>query len=283
VASGTETFKAKVYAPPGYNVTVTPNTLTLDPGESATFEVTITNNGSGPVGEWRQGALEWKAGKYIVLSPIAVKGALFDAPLEISGSGESGSASFNVQFGYTGSYTAGAHGLIPATVTNDTVVQDPDQTFDPNDGFSNAHTFNLSGVAHFRLALPPESTEPNADLDVYVYDPNGDLVATSTAGGTNEQIDIQLPEDGTWTVYIHGWQTVGPDTTYDMYTWAIPLATGGNLTINSAPTSATIGQIATIDISWAGATAGQWHLGAVSHTGDSGLMGLTLVNVDNRP
>ena len=283
VASGTETFKATVYAPPGYNVTVTPDTLTLAPGESATFEVTIANDGSAPVGEWRQGALQWKAGKYSVVSPIAVKGALFDAPLEISGSGESGSASFNVQFGYTGDYMAGAHGLIPATVTNATVLQDPDQTFDPGDGFSNAHTFNLSGVAHFRLALPPESTEPDADLDVYVYDPNGDLVATSTAGGTNEQIDIQLPEDGTWTVYVHGWQTVGPDSTYDMYTWAIPLATGGNLTIDSAPTSATIGQIATINISWTGATAGQWHLGAVSHTGDSGLMGLTLVNVDNRP
>jgi hypothetical protein len=35
-------------------------------------------------------------------------------------------------------------------------------------------------------------------------------------------------------------------------------------------------------VSWSGATAGQWHLGAVSHTGDVGLMGLTLVEVDNR-
>ena len=54
------------------------------------------------------------------------------------------------------------------------------------------------------------------------------------------------------------------------------------MSINSAPTSATIGATETIDISWSGATAGQWHLGAVSHTGDVGLMGLTLVDVDNR-
>ena len=30
------------------------------------------------------------------------------------------------------------------------------------------------------------------------------------------------------------------------------------------------------------AIAGEWHLGAVSYTGDVGLMGLTLVDVDNR-
>jgi hypothetical protein len=167
-------------------------------------------------------------------------------------------------------------------VTTDTVVQDPDQDFDPDDGFSNAHTFNLSGVAHFRIAMPPEATEAGADLDIYVFDPDGNLAASSTAGGTEELIDISLPADGTWTVYVHGWQTVGPDSTYDMYSWAVPLATGGNLVIDSAPTSATIGSVETITVSWTGATAGQWHLGAVSHTGDSGLMGLTLINVDNR-
>jgi len=286
VASGQETFKAKVIAPAGYNVTVTPNSLTLNPGESATFELTISNKGNAPVGEWRFGALTWKAGKYEVFSPIAVKGALFDAPVEVSGTGESGSVSFDVQFGYTGSYTAGAHGLIPATVTTDTVLQDPDQEFDPGDGFSNAHTFDLSGVAHFRIAMPPEATEAEADLDIYVFDPNGDLVATSTSGGTDELVDISLPADGAWTVYVHGWQTVGPDSTYNMWTWAVPLAAGGgSLVIDSAPTSVTIGQVATITASWSGITSGSvgdWYLGAVSHTGDAGLMGLTLVNVDNR-
>jgi hypothetical protein len=67
-----------------------------------------------------------------------------------------------------------------------------------------------------------------------------------------------------------------------MYSWIISETPGGNLMIDSAPSSATIGTTGTIDVSWTGATAGQWHLGAVSHTGPSGLMGLTLVNVDNR-
>ena len=67
-----------------------------------------------------------------------------------------------------------------------------------------------------------------------------------------------------------------------MYTWAISATPGGNLRIDSAPASATAGAVETIEISWTGATAGEWHLGAVSHTGDAGLMGWTFVDVDNR-
>ena len=150
------------------------------------------------------------------------------------------------------------------------------------DGFSNAHDFALSGAAYFRLAIPPDATEANADLDVFVYDPDGDLVATSTAGGTNELVEILLPEDGVWTVYVHGWAAPGGNSDYDMYTWAISATPGGNLAVDSAPASAVIGTSGNVDVSWSGAALGQWHLGAVSHTGDVGLMGLTLVEVDNR-
>jgi subtilisin family serine protease len=280
---GWRTYTVSVDAPSGYTVTVSPSTIRLKSGESATYYVTVTNV-SAPIGEWRFGSLTWSEtkGRYDIYSPIAVRAALFKAPAEIAGSGESGSTSFDVSFGYTGSYSAAAHGLEPATVTSDNVVQDPDQDFDPNDGYSNLHQFNLSGSAFFRISMPPEATEPDADLDLFVYDPNGTLVASSNSGGTDELIDIQLPMDGTWSVYVHGWSAPGGDSDYDMYSWALSATPGGNLVINSAPTSATLGAVETIEVSWTGATAGEWHLGAVSHTGDAGLMGLTLVDVDNR-
>jgi subtilisin family serine protease len=281
--SGWRDYYVTVEAPPGYEVTVSPAAFSLKKGQSTTYEVTITNV-SAPIGEWRFGSLTWRdeTGHFDVYSPIAVRAALFNAPAEISGSGESGSASFDVNFGYTGSYAAAAHGLEAATVTSDNVVQDPDQEFDPNDGYSNLHTFDLSGAALFRIAMPPDATEADADLDIFVYNPNGAQVATSTSGGTNELVDISEPMDGTWYVFVHGWSCPGGDSDYDMYTWAISATPGGNMTIDSAPASATIGTTETIDASWTGATAGEWHLGAISHTGDIGLMGLTLINVDNR-
>jgi subtilisin family serine protease len=281
--SGWREYSVSVDVPDGYEVTVSPSTFKLKKGQSETYEVTITNV-DAPIGEWRFGSLTWsdKTGQYDVYSPIAVRGALFSAPAEISGSGESGSANFDVSFGYTGSYAAAAHGLEAATVTSDNVLQDPDQTFDPTDGFSNLHQFTLSGAAFFRIAMPPEATEPDADLDIFVYNPDGVQVATSTSGGTNELVDIFSPMDGTWSVYVHGWMAPGGDSDYDMWTWAISATPGGNLSIDSAPTAATLGATETIVLSWTGATAGEWHLGAISHTGDIGLMGLTLVNVDNR-
>lgn len=280
VAPETTIFKSLVKAPPGYEVTVEPSWMELDPGESGDFLVTVTNDGSAPVGEWRFGSLTWVGGKgYKAYSPIAVRGSLFEAPAEVQGSDASGSTSFDVHFGYTGAYSAENHGLIPATVTSDTVVQDPDQTFDPNDGYSNVHTFNLSGAALFRIVLPPWAAEANSDLDIYVYNPNGVQVASSTSGGTDEHVDISMPMDGAWRVYVHGWAAPGGDTDYDMFTWAIPLATGGSLNIDSTPASAVAGDSGTVQVSWAGLPSG-WYLGAVSHHDASSILGWTLVSVD---
>lgn len=280
---GWRTYNVSVNPPEGYEVSVSPSSFRLKPGQTATYNVTVTNAGA-PVGEWRFGSLTWsdKTGHYDVYSPIAVRGSLFNAPESITGSGESGSESFAIQFGYTGSYSAAAHGLEPATVSSGTVLQDPDQSFDPADGYSDAYTFSLSGAAYFRIAMPPEATEPNADLDIFVYDPTGARVASSTSGGTDELVELTLPMDGTWTVYVHGWSTPGGDSDYDLYSWVISATPGGNMTVDSAPASATSGATGAVDVSWMGATSGQWHFGAVSHTGDTGLMGLTLVEVDNR-
>jgi hypothetical protein len=274
------TYRALVKAPKGYRVTVSPSTFTLAPGASRTFSVTVTNV-SAPAGEWRFGSLTWRANgnAYDVYSPIAVKGTPFLAPSSVSGTGTSGSLSFPIRFGYTGTYSAAAHGLEAPTITSDNVQQDPDQTFDPGDGFSDVHTFNLSGAAFFRVAIPPDATEANADLDVYVYDPTNTLVASSTKGGTDELVDILMPMDGAWKVYVHGWSTPGGDSDYDMYSWVISATPGGSLSLDSAPTSATLGATGTIAVSWSGLAAGDQYLGAVSHTGPGGLMGLTLVDV----
>jgi subtilisin family serine protease len=282
------TYKASVKAPPGFKVKVSPSKITLRRGRSATFTVTVTNT-NAPIGTWRFGSLTWVSKDYKVRSPIAVNGAMFDAPEEVAATGASGSVSIPVKFGYSGAYTAGAHGLVKATLTHANVKQDANQDFAVGDvatGGANLHSFTLSDAAFFRIAMPPEATEANADLDIYVFGPNGEEFS-STAGGTDEQVDIPNPANGTWKVYVHGWSTPGGDSDYDMWTWAVPATPGGGtLSIVSAPTSATNATVGTVEAAWSGITAGttgDWYLGAVSHTGPSGLMGLTLVNVDNRP
>ncbi len=282
--SGWRTYDVSVDAPTGFKVEVSPSSIRLKRGHSATFEVTVTNQ-SAPVGEWRHGSLTWadRTGHYTVYSPISVNSALVGFPASVAGTGVNGSTSFDVSFGYTGAYAAAAHGLEAAGVFTDNVSQDPDQTFDPGDGFSNAHSLAVPvGSALLRIAIPPDATEPDADVDIFLFDPSGALAGSSGNGGTDELIDVLSPVDGTWTLYVHGWSAPGGDSAYDMYSWIVPTSPGGNLSIDSAPTAATIGATGSVDVSWTGATAGEWHLGAVSHTGPDGLLGLTLVDVDNR-
>ncbi len=276
-------YNVRVEAPAGYEVEVTPARLKLEAGESATYQARITNI-DAPVGEWRHGSLTWVGAITKVRSPISVQGVSYAAPSVVDGSGEAGSASIPVRFGYTGEYTAGGHGLEAATVFSDNVLQDPDQVFDPSDLGAGAtlHEVEASGAALLRIAMPPEATEAEADLDIFVIGPAGDIVATSTAGGTDELIDLVLPDDGTYSIYVHGWSSPGGDSDYDLYTWLISATPGGNMSIDSAPASATNGSTIPVEVSWTGATAGQWHLGAVSHSNGEGLMGLTLVQVDNR-
>jgi hypothetical protein len=278
VADKRVTFTVKVDEPRGYDVSVSPKKLKLNPGESATFEVTITNK-KAPVGEWRFGSLTWKGSGYEVRSPIAVNGALFDAPSDVAGTGADGTASFEVNFGYSGAYTAAPHGLVADAPTIDDISQDPDQTYNPGDPASagaDKITFPISGAAFVRweLAIPGDD-----DIDLFLEDSSGTIIAASTNGGTDELIELFLPADDTYTMVVHGWSVPNEPLPYTLHYWEVPLASGGSLNLDSAPASATLGSIGTIDVSWSGLASGSY-LGAVSHTGDVGLMGLTLISVD---
>ena len=256
VTSGTHrvTYRAHVQAPSGYKVKVSPSTIRLRGGESATFTVTVTNK-SGPVEAWRFGSLTWKGEGYSVRSPIAVKAALFRAPDAVSGTGASGTASFDVKFGYTGSYTAGAHGLIKSTLTQATVLQDPNQDFDPADvaaGGANLHTFTLamrrtSGWPSHRRRPSPTRTSTSTSSVPTASSPRPAPPAAPTSTSTST-----TRPTGTWKVYVHGWQTIGTDSDYTMWSWIVPNATGGSLTIDSAPASAVTGATGTVTVGWTG-------------------------------
>jgi subtilisin family serine protease len=287
VADTTQTYTVEVDEPQGFDVTVSPSTLEIAPGETATYTVTL-DTVDAEIGDWRFGSLTWSSGTYDVSSPIAARASLLEAPAEVSGTGESGSLGFDVAFGYSGPYTAGDHGLVPATVFVDEVAQDPDQTFQPGDVGNGAvaHEVTTSGAALLRVVIPPDGVaSTDIDIDLFVHDSAGNLVGSSTNGGTDELVDLVLPDDDTYTVYIHGWQTVEPTTTVTSYLWVIssdPAADDGSLVIDSAPASAVLGDVGTVQASWTGATAGEWHLGAVTHSDADGILDQTLVSVDNR-
>jgi subtilisin family serine protease len=291
VSDETETYEARVNEPRGYEVTVTPDELTLASGESATFEVTFVNE-DAPVGEWRFGSLSWVDGRNRVRSPIAVKAAAIEFPGTVEGAGATGTVSIPVAFGYSGPYTAGAHGLSPdasGPATTGTVGQDPNNAnWSPAEvgNGTNAHPFTVGDSAHLRISLDAAdltSVDPAAtDIDIFLWK-DGAQVASSTAGGTSEIIDIVDPEPGEYILYIQGWQVVdpAPGVGYAFHLWAVPLASG-SLTIAAAPTEAVQGTAGTVDATWTVTDPGNY-LGAVSHSDGTTAFGYTLVEVDNTP
>ena len=283
VAAVDRTFRAVVDAPAGFEVEVSPSTLQLAPGESATFSVTLLST-SAAIGEWAYGSLTWQSGGYAVRSPIAARAAQIETPTVVQLDGVSGSAALPVTFGFEGKYGVASHGPTPQIDFGGSVGQDPDQTFDPADPVgATAFEVTTDGSVFVRFALTIDDLEvadPDVDLDLYLVDSAGNVAAASTAGATNELLQVIAPPDDTWTLYVHGWQTGGADVGFTLRAYDVPgNPFTGPMTIGDVPSPVETGQEADLSLVWDGLDADTTYLGAVSHWNRTGVIGFTLVEI----
>lgn len=280
------TYEVNVDAPAGVDVAVSPTSLTLGSGDTTSYEVTFTSTDSAVFGTFAFGSLTWSDGTRDVTSALAVRPVQASFPGEVFDEGESGSGSFEVGFGYTGDYTAAAHGLEVSNQTPGNVVDDPAD--DINTALATGVGITVHEVAvdantaHARFSLFDEYTDGNDDLDLYVFDPSGSFLAGSGSPTSNEEVNLSSPGEGVYFVIVHGWETDGPDANYTLFNWNVDAdssADDGSLSVDSAPASAVNGTVGTVEYSWSGLAAGDKYLGAVSHSDSGGVFGLTLVSV----
>src|SRR5690606_30459701 len=95
VSDATGTYTVAIEPPPGISVLVSPSTLSIAPGQSAEFEVTLGYE-SGPLDLWRFGSLTWSDDTHAVRSVLGVRPTSIDAPAEVLAHGTSGTFSFPV-------------------------------------------------------------------------------------------------------------------------------------------------------------------------------------------
>ncbi len=299
VTDNSETYSVELELPPGINVQVSPETLTVMPGQTAEYDVTLAFT-SGPQDIYRFGSLTWVSSDHRVSSVIAIQPLSVDAPGEVFSFGGSGSLSFPVDFGYTGPYTPGVHGLrLPLFIEDENappgtpafVAQDPDKTFTFRN--SNGVTMHLVTVpdneAFLRFALFDELTDGNDDLDLYVYYcPDGvNCFKVGQSGGptSREQVDIFLPGGGLYAVLVHGFETDnvggGPGALYTGLGWSFGLNEDlGNMTA-TGPGSVTAGTTDDVIVNWTGLSPDTIYLGGISHNTPEGLVSLTVINLAN--
>lgn len=279
VSGTTEKFTANVENPAGMEITVSPKSLSLKAGESAAFEVTIRNV-SAPVNtDWLFGAVTWSGAGATVRSNVAVYPTAFEAPSSVTGSGPSGSILIPVKVGFEGTYVpepAGLAGNVPLTGS---VSQDPDQTFDgctaDQPGTAAVPITVGADTSYLRLQYVLATAD---DIDLYLCK-GSKQVASSTAGGTNELIELRSPAAGDYTLYVHGWQVVSSPLAFSIDRWQAVRGTGG-LTVTPTTADVNIGDTVPVTASWSGAPSGVSY-GVVDHTKDGTTYGQTIVQVTN--
>lgn len=290
VSDEAETYVASVTAPPEIVVDLTPPNLTIGPGQSADFDLTFTY-ASGPLDLWRFGSLTWSSSNHEVRSVLAVRPVSVTAPAEVSSYGGSGSVSFPVEFGYTGTYSPGVHGLRKPLVVNGFVDEDPTKTFSFRS--TNGVTAHLIDVpadqAYLRFEMYDELTDGNDDLDMYVYycpdNVNCTKVGQSGEPTSRERFDLLLPGAGRYAVLIHGFETDnvagGPGANYTLLGWAVGLIDDqGNMTA-SGPGFVNAGTTENVDVNWSGLESDTIYLGGISHNTPQGLVAITVISIRN--
>jgi hypothetical protein len=276
VGGSTATYNASFTGMGGFDVNIDPSSLTLAPGESASYNVTFTNV-SAPLNTYTGGQLTWSHGPHNVRIPLVVRPVALGAPASVSGNGDP--ISYDVLFGYTGAFSATARGLIPATTFTDMITDDPTDNFVPGGpGTISYDVVVPAGSTYARFSLFDANVSPAADLDLYVY--RGTTLVGSSGGGTSaEEVNLLNPAADTYTVWVHGWGVPDGGATYTLFTWVLGTADAGNMTVD-APASAVIGTTGTINLTFSGLDPATRYLGSVAYSGVSGLPNPTIVRVD---
>ena len=279
VGGSNATYGASVTGMTGITTVVTPSSLTLAPGQTGSFTVTFTRT-TAALSAYTGGQLTWTDGIHSVRTPLVVRPVPLAAPVEVSSTG--GPISYNVKFGYTGTFTASPRGLVPAVLNTSTIADDPDDAFEPVPS-ANVIAFPMTiapGTSYARFALFDANVSPASDLDVYVYLNSATgpvLVALSATATSQEAANLVNPPAGDYTVYVHGFDVPGT-ANFTLFSWQFGTTSAGNMTV-TAPAAAVIGTNGTIGLSFTGLAPGTKYLGSVAYGGSAGLPNPTIVSV----
>ncbi|MEO8105828.1 MAG: S8 family serine peptidase [Actinomycetes bacterium] len=275
------TYQASVQGVPGVDVAVQPSTLSLAAGESASFTVTFTAEDSADLDAWSTGSITWTKGSTAVESAVAVKPVGVSAPGEVSGSGANGSVDVPVTSGFAGTLGTKVYGLVAGDTTEGSVTIDAGAFNDLAPQTGPAVTSYPITVAEGSTALRVDldATNDASDLDLYLYNSAGDLVALSATGSGDEQITWPGVAAGEYTAYVHGWGGPSP-AAYKLTSYVVGSTSEGNLSVSPSSVDVSVAEETTFTFAWSGLDNSRSYLGWVGYRKAGETVGLTLVSVN---
>lgn len=288
VGSSAATYTAAVTTPPGFTTTVSPSSLTLNPGETKSFTVTIAGAGAAE-GVWQFGQLVWNDGAgHSVRSPIQARaGKAISAPAEFTDTKTSGSKLFTVRTGFAGRMTALKGGLKDVTLGAETSLSPlatSSSTFASrcysSTNYASIAKYNFTvpaGAIVARWALRQEDVGSAADdHDLVVVNMNAATYMYSGNDGSNEVIQMIAPAAATYRACVLAYGGAPAPMKHKLSSWIVNPGDAGGL--NAAlPSTVYAGSTATVGLSWSGLTAGKRTVGGVHWLDAAGKVQATTV------
>ncbi|MFY9514324.1 MAG: S8 family serine peptidase, partial [Rubrivivax sp.] len=277
VSPATRTYVATPNLP-GWDVAVTPPSMTLAPGASASFEAKLTRT-TATLGAWTFGSLAWSDGVVTTTSALNAQAVSFSTPAQVSDVRTAGKGSkvFTVQSSYTGTMSMTAIGLVPAVVNTNTVTAPATQCY----------AFTVpAGMSFARFQLfQADTSGTNTDLDMEVFrsaNCTGTNVGTSAGGSSDEVVTLENPTAATYSVRVTGYATPTTGSTYKLSAWIVGPSAGTPTLKVAGPSSVYAGGSSSIAASW-DVAPGARYMGLVNFfDGSAAQIGSTKVLVDNR-
>ena len=277
VGTGNKNYRVRIDAPPGIDVNVSPSTIHIQSGESASYEVTFTATGAAVPDEWTFGSLSWEQGNDEVRSPIAIRPVSLTAPEALRADGTDGTLNFDVQFGYTGDYEINVDGLVPGNAALGPVA----------DGDANQHNFQVpAGTTLARFSTFDEDVgagDGSDDLDLQVFFFNGTSFVFLGSSGTatsEEEFNVVNPAPGIYAVLVIDFASAPGPTDYTLFNFNLDGNDAGNTTVTVPP--AVLGETGTVTVDWAGLAPDTRHLGILNHSNGVDGIGQTELLIDTR-
>ncbi len=278
---------------PGFEVSVTPASLTLAPGATGSFSVRLLRT-SALLNAYSYGAIEWRDGSgHVVRSPLTARPTALAAPAELYSEAVNGNLVYTVGSGFTGKLGLVRTGMKAAQLE----VQTVGQTSAADGGIAECQAGGAAGVRATSVVVPPATLLARFslhdadtsgfkagkvdDLDLMLVDPAGGLVALSGSATSNETITLMKPTAGTYRVCVAGFAPYQGSATYTLNAWVMGAQDqAGNFKVSVAG-SVFLGANNAAAASWSGLAAGQRYLGMAEYLADgSTVAGRTIFEVD---
>ena len=256
----------------GYSVTVTPSSLTIPAGGSASYTVRVERT-TAAFGSYIYGHVTWTGAGQILRSPLTARASSLVAYTTIDDNRAVGSRIFTVGMGFSGSLLTSTSGMVPATRTLGTVALNQRVC---------TNVVVPAGALALRAQLFNIETGGGAasDLDLIVMR-GTTTVGTSFNADSNELVSLANPIAATYSVCVDGYAPLGGTATYVLNTWVVGPAVGPQ-TLNAAgPATAVNGGTASMVASW-NTAADTRSLGVVEYrqTAGGAALGTTTVFIN---